>query len=125
MPKDLSKKYKDSPLTNQSSTRLANELVELMQVKKLYQEETLSLKDLSDQLGTSSRYLSQAINENFQCNFFDFTNNYRIEEAQKMLSSTAYSDHKIYEIMYAVGFNSRSSFNTAFKKNTGYDAQRI
>lgn len=115
----LSKKYKDSPLTTQSSTRLANELTDLIEAKKLYLNDSLSLRDLSEALGTSPRYLSQSINENFNCNFFDFTNNYRIEEAKKMFLDKRYSDYKIYEIMYAVGFNSRSSFITAFKKNTG------
>jgi len=115
----LSKKYKDSPLTTQSSSRIAEELTGLIETKKLYLNDTLSLKELSEELGTSPRYLSQSINENFNCNFFDFTNNYRIEEAKKMFANKSYSDYKIYEIMYAVGFNSRSSFINAFKKNTG------
>ena len=118
-PVDIQKKYEKSPLTKESSVILARELARIMQAQKLFLDESLNLNNLSERMDTSPRYLSQAINEHFNCNFFTYTNNYRIAEAKKMLLSDDYRDHKIYEIMHAVGFNSRSSFISAFKKNTG------
>lgn len=116
---DIPKKYEKSPLSRESSIILARELAKIMQAQKLFLDESLNLNNLSEKMGTSPRYLSQAINEHFNCNFFTYTNRYRIEEAKRMLLSDDYVNHKIYEIMHAVGFNSRSSFISAFKKNTG------
>ncbi|MGB5820294.1 MAG: helix-turn-helix domain-containing protein [Saonia sp.] len=117
-------KYKDSVLSTQESKHLAHKLQALMESKKLYLNENLNLKLLSIELKTHPKNLSQAINENFNKNFFDFINCYRIEGAKKMLADTTFKDYKIYEIMYEVGFNSRSSFNTAFKKSTGITARQ-
>jgi len=117
-------KYKTSLLSREKSSALAQELTELMQAQKPYLEEGVSLGQLAGLLNTSPKYLSQVINENFDCNFFDFINTYRIEEAKRKLSSINYQDHKIYEIMYAVGFKSRSSFNTAMKKATGLSPKK-
>ena len=51
--------------------------------------------------------------------FFDLINSYRIEEAKKMIKEPEDEKMTISEVMYKVGFNSKSSFNTAFKKYTG------
>ncbi|MGC9366431.1 MAG: helix-turn-helix domain-containing protein [bacterium] len=59
------------------------------------------------------------INESLQQNFFNFVNSYRIEEVKKMLVDEVNSDRTILEIMYECGFNSKSSFNSVFKKQTG------
>lgn len=117
-------KYKDSILTKEKSKQLAIQLEEVMKIQKPYLDENLDLQSLSYILKTHPKKLSQAINENFKRNFFEFINSYRIEEAKKMLSDTTYKEHKIYEIMYEVGFNSRSSFNSAFKKATGRTARQ-
>lgn len=117
-------KYKDSILTKSESKKLATDLVDIMQNKKPYLKESISLKILSIELKTHPKILSQVINENFDKNFFDYINSYRIEDAKILLADMNYKDYKIYEIMYQVGFNSRSSFNTSFKKNTGITAKQ-
>ncbi len=59
-----------------------------------------------------------AVNEEFDKNYYDFINHYRIEESKKLLSG-AESDMRIIGVLYEVGFNSKSTFNAAFKKETG------
>ena len=59
------------------------------------------------------------INETVGQNFFDFVNRYRIEEAKKLLANPADKKITVLEVLYEVGFNSKSSFNTLFKKHTG------
>lgn len=51
--------------------------------------------------------------------FFDFVNEYRIEKAKELLTHPERKEYTVLEILYEVGFNSKSSFNTAFKKRTG------
>ena len=118
------KKYKDSVLTQKESQELAAQLQRIMQNEKPYLDDSISLSSLASALDIQPRQLSQVINENYERNFFDFINSFRIEEAKTMLSDVKFKGHKIYEIMYDVGFNSRSSFNTAFKKVTGRTAKQ-
>lgn len=118
-------KYKDSVLSKPQSEALALKLSELMLSKKPYLDDEIDLAALALLLKTHPKNISQVINENFNRNFFDYINSLRIEEAKKMLADPAYKDYKIYEIMYEVGFNSRSSFNTAFKKFAGNTAKQF
>ncbi len=98
----------------------------LATLKKLMIEElpflnpSLSLQTLADQLNCSSRELSTIINQGTGKSFFDFINSYRIQFAKDKIHQTAKEGMTILEIMYASGFNSKSSFNTAFKKHTGF-----
>lgn len=117
--KNGSTRYESSKLSKTDSATLAARIEYYMQQHRPYRDEDLTLAKLAQHFEVPPRYLSQAINENFSCNFFDFVNNYRVNEARQMLTSETYRDHKIYEIMYDVGFRSRSSFNAAIKKHTG------
>jgi AraC-like DNA-binding protein len=62
------------------------------------------------------RELSELINIEFGVHFFDFVNGYRVDTAKVML--TDQPERTVLDVLYAVGFNSKSSFNTAFKKRT-------
>lgn len=75
-------------------------------------------KQLARQLELPPRELSRAINQGFGQNFFEFVSGYRLEEARRRLEDGDNSD-SILQIMYDSGFNSKSVFNTAFKKATG------
>ena len=86
-----------------------------MDSKKPFLDNSLTVKDLSDQLNMSEKHLSFLINKVLGKHFYDYINHYRIEEAKVLLKD---KDLHIQEIMYKVGFNSKSSFNTAFKKKT-------
>ncbi|PLX12007.1 MAG: AraC family transcriptional regulator, partial [Marinilabiliales bacterium] len=62
--------------------------------------------------------LSLLINHDLNQHFFDFVNGFRIRKAMEMLSDENKKKFTVLEILYDVGFNSKSSFNTAFKKYT-------
>ncbi|MBN1397426.1 MAG: AraC family transcriptional regulator, partial [Bacteroidetes bacterium] len=65
------------------------------------------------------RALSEIINNSLNQNFYDFINSYRIKESKLMLEDKENKRKTVLEILYAVGYNSKSSFNVAFKKHTG------
>jgi len=95
------------------------DLNELMETEKPYLDPSITIFSLSRQLKIPSRELSILINQDLKQHFFDFINSHRIEEAMILLRDPAKSDHTVSEILYKVGFNSKSSFNTAFKKHCG------
>lgn len=84
-----------------------------------YLEPSLTVQDLARQLQLPGRELSLLINHHLDQHFFDFVNEYRIEKACHLLKDATHQSTTVLEILYAVGFNSKSSFNTAFKKQTG------
>ncbi len=98
---------------------------DLMTLKKYMAEEkpflnpSLTIQNISDHIDIPTRDLSVLINHKLNQHFYDFVNNYRIEEAKILLEDDTKSKLTILEILYDVGFNSKSSFNTAFKKQTG------
>src|SRR5439155_27331821 len=78
----------------------------------------LSLPKLAAKLALPTHHLSQIINARLNQNFFDFINSYRVEEAKQMLLDPAKKHYSLLVISEEVGFNSKSAFNTAFKKQT-------
>ena len=113
------KKYQGSSLSSYESEQIREKLIKLIELEKVYLDPELSLDQLADRLTVSSKKLSQVINESFDQNFFDFINSYRIEEAKRILQESTDSKLTVLEVMYQCGFNSKSSFNTLFKKKTG------
>lgn len=79
----------------------------------------LSLKKLARQMSMPARDLSVLINGGLGQSFFEFINAYRIDRAAEMLSDPARSEMSVLDVLYEVGFNSKSSFNTAFKRRIG------
>jgi len=112
-------KYEKSPLTLQNKNEILFKLEKLMKQEKLFLNSSLNLGEVAQKLSVVPRYLSQVINEIKGQNFYDFVNSYRIEEAKKILSDPAHNSEKILSVLYECGFNSKSVFNTVFKKNTG------
>lgn len=94
-------------------------LLTLMKSDKPYLEPELTLEQLATKLSLKPRTLSQAINDLLQQNFFDFINRYRVDEAKVLLTDPKNKKITVLEVLYQVGFNSKSSFNTLFKKYTG------
>lgn len=95
-------------------------LDEFMIENKPFLNASLTLYDLSDQINIPSKDLSLLINRDLNQHFFDFVNGYRIRMAMDILKDPAKKAFTVLEILYEVGFNSKSSFNTAFKKYTGF-----
>jgi AraC-like DNA-binding protein len=91
----------------------------LLTEQKIFCDPKLTLKDLAHHLDASERTVSFVINNSMAGNFYDLINNYRIEEVQKIFQTTKDKKLTILEVLYQVGFNSKSSFNTQFKKKTG------
>jgi AraC-like DNA-binding protein len=85
---------------------------------KLYQNPELTLSDLAKELKTNPSMLSKVINQNFEMNFNDFVNFYRVEEVKQKLQDAANAHLTIMSIAYDAGFNSKATFNRAFKKFT-------
>jgi AraC-like DNA-binding protein len=104
---------------NTEKEKIVQTAVAYMKSHKPYLEPELTLVQLAAQLSIKPRILSQAINSVLQQNFFDFINHYRIEEATRMLTNPEDKKITILEVLYGVGFNSKSSFNTLFKKYVG------
>ena len=112
-------KYEKSPLTLQTKNDILYRLEKLMAQEKLYLNSSLTLGEVASNLSVVPRYLSQVINELKGQNFYDFVNTYRIEEAKNILSNPIHNDEKILAVLLDCGFNSKSVFNTVFKKATG------
>jgi AraC-like DNA-binding protein len=94
-------------------------LTQLMEEEKPYLQPALTLEKLAAQLQVPARSLSSMINRQFSCNFFEFINAYRINEAKRLLSAPESAQKTMLDIMYEVGFNSKATFNTLFKKKVG------
>ncbi|MGB6152325.1 MAG: helix-turn-helix domain-containing protein, partial [Pricia sp.] len=95
------------------------ELKNYMSKEKPFLNAGLTVQKLANETGLPSKELSVLINQHLNQHFFDFVNGYRIENAMRILCDPAKKDLTVLEILYEVGFNSKSSFNTAFRKHTG------
>jgi len=94
-------------------------LKKYMANEKPFLNPDLKIQDISKEINVPVRELSVLINHQLGQHFYDFVNTYRIENAMEILKDSSKSKVTILEILYEVGFNSKSSFNTAFKKQTG------
>ncbi|MDH5399020.1 MAG: helix-turn-helix domain-containing protein [Cyclobacteriaceae bacterium] len=117
--RDETVKYSGSTLTSDQVEACREQLLALISTEKPYLDPQVGLSDLAEKLSVSTKHLSQVINQSFGKSFFDFINAYRIREVKKILKESADDKLTILEVMYQAGFNSKSSFNTAFKKETG------
>lgn len=93
-------------------------LKEYMVKEKPFLNASLTIQDISNDIEIPVRELSLLINHKLNKHFYDFVNSYRIENAMDILKDSTKNKVTILEILYSVGFNSKSSFNTAFKKHT-------
>lgn len=116
-PLTEAQKYKNSPGNGELQVELLNKLKYLMVHQKPFLKTDFSLPDLAQQLGTTVHILSQTINEGLGKSFFEMVAEYRVGEAKKLLKDQP--NIKVEEIAEQVGYNSKSSFNTVFKKLTG------
>jgi AraC-like DNA-binding protein len=98
------------------SPDLVEKLNVLMLEIKPYKKADLTVSDLAELLGTRSHILSRVINDNFDKNFRDFVNTYRIEEFIALANTKEYKHYTFLALAQEVGFNSKSTFNLAFKK---------
>jgi AraC-like DNA-binding protein len=114
-----SQRYEKSGLGAVGLKDLLDRLLGAMENEQAFLDSHLSLPDLASKLDCSINHLSQAINEGHGVSFFDFINRYRVEEATAILACQEKTDPSILDVALEVGFNSTSTFYSAFKKTTG------
>jgi AraC-like DNA-binding protein len=112
-------KYEKTSLSKAMKETYKNKLLQYMENQKLYLDSTLCINELAEKVSIPPHHLSQVINTCFNQNFYDFINSFRINESKRLLSEQDSVKKTVLEILYATGFNSKSVFNTAFKKHTG------
>lgn len=113
------KKYKQALLDTKEVTRYSKELKQIMIDYKLYLNPDLSLKDLASYLDLPANYVSQLLNLGFQKNFSEYINTFRINEFKERILLEENKGLTIMAIAYDSGFNSKTVFNTFFKKIEG------
>ena len=111
-------KYEKSGLSQQKAKQYLDSLFKLMKEEEPFRDCELTLHQLAETLSISPHNLSQVLNAQLNQNFFDFINHYRIEQVKKDLIDSEKQHLKILSIAFDAGFNSKTSFNTIFKKHT-------
>lgn len=99
--------------------------IQLMEQNQLYQNPSLTLSEVAKYLNTTSKQVSQIINQGFQLNFNDFINEYRTKAVIEQLKAGAHQQKSLLGIALECGFNSKSTFNRAFKKVTNRTPKRF
>lgn len=116
---EIPRRYAKSGLKDDEAGEIQNKLIRLMEEKKLFLDEALSLSKLADQTDVLPNYLSQVINERFGKNFYDYVNSYRVEEFKKLTIEKQNKNKTLFGLALDSGFASKASFNNSFKKFTG------
>ncbi|WP_298339016.1 helix-turn-helix domain-containing protein [uncultured Algibacter sp.] len=104
---------------NKENDNLIKNIKTFMNEKEPFLDPSLTVKSLSEKINIPHRELSVLINQELGQHFFDFVNGYRVEKAKSIFKNNTETKLTVLEVLYEVGFNSKSSFNTAFKKHTG------
>ena len=112
-------KYAKSGLNNQQLVEYKHRLEQIMLSQQAFLKSDLTLPKLAEAVDCSVNHLSQVINSGFGMSFFDYLNQYRIEQAKELLTKLDGQSSAILNIAFTVGFNSNSAFYTAFKKYVG------
>ncbi|HEX6889821.1 MAG TPA: AraC family transcriptional regulator [Chryseolinea sp.] len=106
-------------LTDLDKADYDRKVQQVIRSEQAFLNSDLTLDDLADRTNIPSKKLSHFINDYYKQNFFDFVNSCRINEAKRILTESNDPKLTVLEVMYQSGFNSKSSFNTLFKKKTG------
>jgi len=111
-------KYQKSSLANEDKEIILEAIVNQLETEKYFKKSTASLSGLAKSINQSSHHVSQVINEKLDQSFFEMIASYRVEEAKDILRTELGKKLTIEEVAERVGYNSKSAFNTAFKKFT-------
>ncbi|EFN90999.1 transcriptional regulator, AraC family [Prevotella amnii CRIS 21A-A] len=98
---------------------LKEKILEIILIQKRYKDKSYSAKQLAEDLGTNTRYISAVVNVRFHTNYTSFVNKFRIEEAMTLLVDKRYQDLNMEDISDMVGFSNRQSFYASFYKLNG------
>ena len=111
-------KYQKSSLSEDNKELILTKIKKEMESQAYFSNNLASLSGLAKQINESSHHVSQVINEKLNQNFFELLAEYRVEYAQKLIREDKEIKLTVEELAEMVGYNSKSSFNTAFKKIT-------
>lgn len=114
----LQKKYESKPAGLDNIDELNKKLAKVMKEIKPFLNPKLTLSELSEISGINSHLLSRIINEKHNQNFFEYVNSHRIEEFKQIVKNEEKKSLTLLAMAYEAGFNSKTTFNTAFKKIT-------
>jgi AraC-like DNA-binding protein len=123
-PADISELFRTIPekkkiLSAEKTEQYKEQLLKLMEIEKPYLDNCITLPKLGKLLLLNTYQTSYLINDCFNENFYTFINRYRVDECKRMLESKQHNHLSILGIGYEAGFNSKTAFNTTFKKITG------
>ncbi len=108
-----------SSISPAAMDKMQEEIMRIIVMEKKYRDKDYSAKQLADDLGTNTRYISAVINTRFHMNYSSFINKYRIDYAMSILVDKRYQDLMMEEISEMVGFSNRQSFYASFYKLQG------
>lgn len=111
-------KYRKSSLSEQDKEMIIKKIKHEMEANSFFTNNLASLSGLARQIGESSHHVSQVINEKMDMNFFEMLAFYRVEHAKKLIRNDRNGKITVEELAELVGYNSKSSFNSAFRKYT-------
>lgn len=115
-----SSKYHHSTLSDADKNRIAQLVQQVMEQTEVIIQSDFTVEKLAQNISTGQKYVSQVINETFECNFNTLLGRYRIREACRRFNNPQrYGSYTIESIARDLGFKSRSNFATTFKKHTG------
>lgn len=109
-------KYARSALTRDHAEKLATRIEKAMRDGALFLDPSLSLQKLSREVGALPNQVSQTLNQEIGESFFDYVSRCRIEASKPLILA---GEASVLEVALEVGFNSRSTFYKAFKRETG------
>jgi len=115
----LKRSIKKNPISENIENPNFQKLRVLLKEEKIHHNPNLSRDTVAEQLGISSGYLSQIIKKNTGQSFSEFINSYRIRDVKEMIKNPIFNKYSLLSIGLECGFNSKTSFYTNFKKETG------
>ena len=116
---DKTRAFRKQALEDSKMDEIVGRINTLILKEKIYLEPELTLKNLAEKIQLPSYQVSVAINEKLKKNFYDLINSYRVEEAKRLLLDPKNKSYTILSVGFEAGFNSKTTFNTVFKKFTG------
>lgn len=119
LPKADIKSYKTSSLSKSKAEVYKREFLKLMDKEKPYINSNITVNQVAQRMGIPRQYLSEVLNVYLKSNFQDYMNKYRAEEFVECLKDEKFKNYSIMGIANEVGFKSKSSFNTTFKRIYG------
>ncbi|REH46421.1 AraC-like DNA-binding protein [Tenacibaculum gallaicum] len=118
--KVIQEKYKNSSLSKENRSSYKQKILKEIEEEKIYLNHNLTQANFAEKLSLSSHHLSEVFSFEFDKNFYQLINSYRIKEAKEILQLSTSKDYKILAVAYDSGFKSKTTFNRVFKEQTGY-----